>query len=142
MSDPPGNVREALGRFQQVLASRSVPAEGRPYFVMWVKRLDAFRVPVLKRPFRSCSEEEIAAFVKHERRTAGRPDRQLKQAAEAVVLSLRQVVGRPETDLRRLMALLDGNAALWSGLLTRPLFRRQVLLLVRLPAGPAGDLRS
>jgi len=53
MSDPPGSIREALSRFQQVLASRGVPAKRRPYFVMWVKRLDAFRVPVLKRPFRS-----------------------------------------------------------------------------------------
>ena len=49
--------------------------------------------------------------MKHERRTGGRPDWQLKQAAEAVALFLRQVVVRRQTDLRRVVALLHGNAA-------------------------------
>jgi len=75
-------IDEALACYEQVLSTRRVPAKRRKYFVMWVKRFDGFRVDMLKRPFRTCSEGDVVAFLRRQRSRYQHPDWQTKQGAE------------------------------------------------------------
>ena len=105
MANSVRNLEEALVRFQEVLATRNVPPKNRKYFVVWVRRFDAFRVAVLKRSFRTCGENHVVAFLKRQRSGSQLKDWQWKQAAEAIVLFLRNVIECPEIDVRRVLDL-------------------------------------
>lgn len=111
MADPVRSMTEALARFHQVLTSTKVPARRQTYLLMWVKRFDAFRTRVLKRSFRTCGEDDIVAFLRQERRSTSRPDWQWKQAAEALVLFLRHVIGRSDVEGRQVFVGLDGDVS-------------------------------
>lgn len=110
MTNPPSNIDEALDRFQKVLVTRRIPAKQHKFFLMWVRRFDTFRVSVLKRPFRTCDEGDVVAFLKRQQSRYGQADWQLKQAGEAVVLFLRNVIECPDMDLRHVLDALAENS--------------------------------
>jgi len=111
----PASMQEAIRLFGPVLTSRNVPAKARKYFVRWVERFDAFRTVKLRRSHRSCSNEDIVAFLQDQRARFSPPDWQLKQAQEAVVLFLRNVIGVEAIDTRRVTELSGESGQTASG---------------------------
>lgn len=105
----PETLHEAIGLFQPALANRRVPLKSRKYYVRWVERFDAFRTRILRRSFRSLTNDDVVAFLLDQQRRFSPPEWQLKQAQQAVVLFLRNVIGLLEIDTRRISDLFHGG---------------------------------
>ncbi len=97
---PPANLSDAFQRFQRVMTERSVRKNQRTYYVRWVQRFNAFRTETLQRSFQTCDQDDLAAFLRWQHDRYGMKDWQLKQATEAIVMFLRNVIGLESLDAR------------------------------------------
>ena len=102
----PGTLHEAIDLFQPVLVNRRVPLKSRKYFVRWIERFDIFRTGTVRRSFRQIRDNDVAEFLIDQHRRFSSPEWQLKQAQQALVLFLRNVIGLTEIDARQISELL------------------------------------
>tara|TARA_R110002072_G_C7978996_1_gene536133 strand:- start:157617 stop:158402 length:786 start_codon:yes stop_codon:yes gene_type:complete len=109
-SGRPETLAEAIELFQPVMINRRVPLKSRKFFVRWIERFDAFRTSTVRRSFRTLNDNDVAAFLIDQHRRFSPPEWQRKQAQQAVVLFLRNVIGVTEIDTRRITDLLRGGA--------------------------------
>jgi len=97
----PTELSQALSRFGRVMQQRSVPPKQRPWYMRNVKWFDAFRVKPLGRSFQTCGVDDVVRFLQRQRDQFGAKDWQLNQAAAAVVMFLRNVIGVDSIDVRQ-----------------------------------------
>lgn len=114
-SRSPGSLAEAIQLFEPVMVRRNVPGKARKYFERWVVRFDEFRVKQIRRSFRTIVNDDVALFLRDQHRRFSPPHWQLKQAQQAVVLFLRNVIGLTEIDARRVTDLFRSSNAGRSG---------------------------
>jgi integron integrase len=105
----PETLREAIELFQPVLTKRRVPLKAQKYFVRWIERFEVFRTGTVRRSFRTLNDSDVAAFLLDQDLRFSPPEWQVKQAQQAVVLFLRNVIGLTEIDTRRISDLLRGG---------------------------------
>jgi integron integrase len=97
--------------FAPVMAASGIAFRERRWFVTWVTRFNEFRVDRLRRSFRSCENQDVAAFLAHQKAQFRSSEWQLKQAQAATVLFLRQVIGVEGVDTRVVTELGRGGIA-------------------------------
>ena len=105
----PETLGEAIELFQPVMIKRRVPLKAQKYFARWIERFDVFRTGTVRRSFRTLNDSDVAAFLLDQDLRFSPPEWQLKQAQQAVVLFLRNVIGLSEIDTRRISDLLRGG---------------------------------
>jgi integron integrase len=109
----PGSIEEAVAAYSSVMATRQVPIKARKHFVRWISQFDDYRVATLRRSFRTCTNLDVAEFLRERQEQSSLAAWQLKQAQEAIVLFLRNVICLDEIDTRSVSALAvstDGTA--------------------------------
>ena len=109
----PGSIEEAVAAYSSVMATRQVPIKARKHFVRWISQFDDYRVATLRRSFRTCTNLDVAGFLRERQEQSSLAAWQLKQAQEAIVLFLRNVICLDEIDTRSVSALAvstDGTA--------------------------------
>ena len=109
----PGSIEEAVAAYSSVMATRQVPIKARKHFVRWISQFDDYRVATLRRSFRTCTNLDVAGFLRERQEQSSLAAWQLKQAQEAIVLFLRNVICLDEIDTRSVSALTgstDGTA--------------------------------